>query len=148
MRSGRPSARGRLDARAHLRSGSITRAMGRRESDSSPISSVVKACPASMPENMRMVEPELPQSSGARAARARATPSISTASSCRCRMATPSGRVQPSVLAQSAPVEKLLQPRRPFGERAQHGVAVRDGLVARQAHRPGHVLRGMDNDVV
>src|ERR1041385_6816783 len=45
-----------------LSSGVITRPIGRFESDSSPNNSVVKFCPARMPLNMRMVEPELPQS--------------------------------------------------------------------------------------
>ena len=43
----------------------MMRFMGRRDSDSSPISSLVNGCPARMPDSMRMVEPELPQSSGA-----------------------------------------------------------------------------------
>ena len=50
--------------RAHINvRGVITRAIGRRESDSSPIISLEKFWPATMPLNMRIVEPELPQSS-------------------------------------------------------------------------------------
>ena len=45
-----------------LRSGSITRFIGRRDSDSSPIISLVNGCAATMPDSIRMVEPELPQS--------------------------------------------------------------------------------------
>ena len=43
--------------------GLMTRSIGRRESDSSPTISLVNFCPATMPLNMRIVEPELPQSS-------------------------------------------------------------------------------------
>ena len=45
-------------------SGWMTRCMGRRESDSSPTISLVKLCPATIPLNIRIVEPEFPQSSG------------------------------------------------------------------------------------
>src|SRR5438046_10235272 len=45
-------------------SGVITRAIGRRESDSSPMSSLVNSWPARIPLSIRIVEPELPQSSG------------------------------------------------------------------------------------
>ena len=45
-------------------SGAMIRAMGRRDNDSSPTSSLLNPCPASMPLSMRMVDPELPQSRG------------------------------------------------------------------------------------
>src|ERR1039458_9846117 len=89
-------------------SGVITRAMGRRERDLSPIISLVNFCPATMPLNMRMVEPELPQSSAlAGAASERPLPFTSmvlSRASLRSHE-TPSERMHPSVLAQSAPVE-------------------------------------------
>ena len=89
-----------------LLSGSIIRAMGRRESDSSPSSSLVNSWPARMPVSIRMVEPEFPQSStsvGAFSIGPR--PQISTTPSTpRCH-STPSPRRQPSVLEQSMPVE-------------------------------------------
>ena len=42
----------------------MIRRMGRRESDASPIICVVNGCAASTPDIMRIVEPELPASSG------------------------------------------------------------------------------------
>ena len=45
-------------------SGLRMRSMGRRESEASPMSVKLPCCGASRPEIMRMVEPELPQSSG------------------------------------------------------------------------------------
>ena len=87
-------------------SGVMTRAMGRRESDSSPIISLVNFCPATMPLNMRIVEPELPQSRALDgAARDRPRPCTSMTLPSLRSHATPSERMQPSVLAQSAPVE-------------------------------------------
>ena len=62
-------------------SGSITRAIGRLDSDSSPTSAVAKRWPASRPHNSRIVVPELPQSiapSGARMPR-RPVPWITSA---------------------------------------------------------------------
>ena len=43
----------------------MTRRIGRRDSDASPISVVVNGCPASTPASRRIVVPELPASSGA-----------------------------------------------------------------------------------
>src|SRR5690242_4111083 len=45
-------------------SGSMTRRMGRRDSDASPIISLVNGWAATIPDNMRIVEPEFPQSRG------------------------------------------------------------------------------------
>ena len=60
----RPSAFARFEIFAPIsESGFIMRAIGRRESDSSPHNSLVNGWPARIPLNMRMVEPELPQSS-------------------------------------------------------------------------------------
>ena len=92
-------------------SGVITRSMGRRESDSSPAISLENFCPATMPLNMRMVEPEFPQSSGwvgavSASPLACTSMTLSTLSAPSLRSHfTPSERRQPSVLAQSAPVE-------------------------------------------
>ena len=97
----------RLDLRAHRRERLDHRSMGRRESDSSPIISLVNFCPATMPLSMRMVEPELPQSSGVGGRRQRQAASLHfdhIAVVFRSHV-TPSARMQPSVLAQSAPVE-------------------------------------------
>src|SRR5271166_5053641 len=89
-------------------SGAITRSIGRRESDLSPAISVVNFCAATIPLNMRMVEPELPQSSDSLgAANDGPLPCTSITlldPSVRAHFA-PSDCRQPSVLAQSAPVE-------------------------------------------
>ena len=89
-------------------SGVMTRSMGRRESDSSPAISLENFCPATIPLNMRIVEPEFPQSSGlARSGQRKSVPCTSimfSEPSLRSHF-TPSERRQPSVLAQSAPVE-------------------------------------------
>ena len=87
----------------------MMRAMGRRESDSSPNNSLVNGWPARMPLSMRMVEPELPQSSGAVGAWRRLAEAgyfdgaIVGAAPCGRRVAA----MHPSVLAQSRAAEKL-----------------------------------------
>jgi hypothetical protein len=78
------------------------------ESDSSPWRSQEKLCPARIPEIMRMVEPELPQSRLSAGGCKLSRPSISTMLSLLLRTSQPSCRTQARVLAQSAPVEKLL----------------------------------------
>src|SRR5438034_3134973 len=88
-------------------SGVITRAIGRLESDSSPMSSLVNSWPARIPLSIRIVEPELPQSSDDPGADKRGPhPSIVTLEPSRSHF-TPSARRQARVLAQSAPVEKF-----------------------------------------
>src|SRR5437667_6025386 len=88
-------------------SGVITRAIGRRESDSSPMSSLVNSWPARIPLSIRIVEPELPQSSGdTDADKHGPNPWIVTLEPSRSHF-TPSTRRQARVLAQSAPVEKF-----------------------------------------
>jgi hypothetical protein len=91
-------------------SGVMTRAMGRRESDSSPTISLVNFCPATMPHNIRIVEPELPQSralvEGASERPRPCTSMVLAAPSWSLRShVTPRERMQARVLAQSAPVE-------------------------------------------
>jgi hypothetical protein len=67
-------------------------------------------CGASRPEIMRIVEPELPQSSGDAAGVTRpATPVTATTPSSRFETFAPSDSMQASVEAQSAPVEKLVK---------------------------------------
>src|ERR1035438_6188637 len=88
--------------------GVITRAMGRRASESSPASSHVNFCPATMPLSMRIVEPEFPQLRGSLGAINDGLPPCTsmTLSALFLRSHfTPSDLKQPSVLAQSAPVE-------------------------------------------
>src|SRR6266568_1135554 len=85
----------------------MMRNIGRRESDSSPVSSLKNSCPARMPLNMRMVDPEFPQSSAPLGAcNVAPRPSITTDPLLRCHF-TPKARRHPRVLAQSAPVEKF-----------------------------------------
>src|SRR3984957_18352170 len=91
-------------------SGLITRSIGRRDKDLSPILPLKNFCPATMPLNIRIVEPEFPQSSetfGSTKDKPRPCTSItSPATDSLLRShATPSARMHPSVLAQSAPVE-------------------------------------------
>src|SRR3984885_7204308 len=89
-------------------SGLITRSIGRRESDSSPIISLVKDWPETIPLNIRIVEPEFPQSSaldGEMSDKPRPCTSITLSPPGIRSQLTPSERMQPSVLAQSAPVE-------------------------------------------
>ena len=86
---GRPS---RVATRAFISpSGSATRAIGRRISDSSPTSSVSNAWPAKSPENSRMDVPELPRSSAAGGARSpvRPTPWMTSSRSPTSSMRTP-----------------------------------------------------------
>ncbi len=85
-------------------SGWITRAMGRRDSDSSPPIEEGNGCAARMPLSMRMVDPELPASSCAEGSRS-APPWITTRFSASLSMRAPSAAMQPSVDWQSAPVE-------------------------------------------
>ena len=85
-------------------SGSITRRMGRRDSDSSPITVVVNGCAASTPDIMRIVVPELPASRGTDGAAKRPSPrpmTVTVVPSSRTLM--PSARRQASVEWQSAP---------------------------------------------
>jgi len=55
-------------------SGFMMRSIGRADSESSPTITVVNGCAASMPESMRMVEPELPASSVSEGARSPSRP--------------------------------------------------------------------------
>ena len=109
--AGRISSGGKRPSRAVIEapmapSGRRMRSMGRRESDASPPMRLGNRCAASMPESMRMVEPELPASSiavgGSSPSRPRpAMPTFAPSRSTR----TPTDSRAPSVEAQSAPVE-------------------------------------------
>ncbi len=72
-------------------------------------SGYVKFCPATMPLSIRIVEPEFPQSSGPAGADQRQSAALHfddiVAGQICCSQITPSDRMHPSVLAQSAPVE-------------------------------------------
>jgi hypothetical protein len=81
--------------------------MGRWLSDSSPNNSHSIACPANIPESMRIVDPEFPQSKGAAGGRNEPLqPSISTLVPLFFILA-PSAPIHARVLAQSAPLEKF-----------------------------------------
>ena len=95
--------------RAPIRSsGSITRRIGRRDSDASPISVAVNGWPARTPASRRIVVPELPASSGPAGERScpKPRPSRVTVPSARSSTSTPSPRRQASVERQSAPGAK------------------------------------------
>jgi hypothetical protein len=82
--------------------------MGRRESDSSPIISEEKLCPARMPLSIRIVDPEFPQSRAALGHdKIGPRPCISTCPSLSTLTPAPKSRMQAKVLAQSRPVEKF-----------------------------------------
>ena len=86
------------------------RSMGRRESDASPMRVKRPDCGARRPEIMRMVEPELPQSSGCDDGVKRpATPVISSELAAVRRTFAPNCSMQARVEAQSAPVEKFVK---------------------------------------
>jgi hypothetical protein len=76
MRSGAVSASVPAISAPIKRSGAITRRIGRRDSEASPINVLAKPWPTKMPAIRRMPVPALPQSSGAVGA-------------CNCRRPTP-----------------------------------------------------------
>ncbi len=95
------------------------RFMGRRESDSSPISSLLKAWPARIPDSIRIVEPELPQSRGSSGALScMPSPSMITAPCSARSTVQPNAPTHPKVLAQSAPGAKLSNRERPLARAA------------------------------
>ena len=87
------------------------RSIGRKVSEWSPSSVKVCGCGAIRPASMRMVDPELPQSSGADGWRkAPATPVTSIVAAGPvpwCTTAAPSASMQASEECGSAPVEKF-----------------------------------------
>ena len=93
--------------------------MGRRESDASPMSVNSPSCAASSPEIMRIVEPELPQSSGLPDGFTRPpTPVTAIDPSSGRSTVAPSAVMHASVDAQSAPVEKLVNREMPSAKAA------------------------------
>ena len=88
-------------------SGVWMRSMGRVLSEESPVRVNVPSCAAIRPDNMRMVDPELPQSSGAPGWRNR--PPVPVISRCEPLSSTvaPSALMQASERCGSAPVEKF-----------------------------------------
>jgi hypothetical protein len=86
------------------------RSIGLRESEASPTKVNLPCWGASSPEIIRIVDPELPQSSGWSAGVTQPpTPVTSTVPSSKVRTCAPRPCMQAKVEAQSAPVEKLLK---------------------------------------
>ena len=143
---GRPPA---ASIRAPMRvSGSMTRRIGRRCSESSPPITLRNGCPARIPASSRIVVPELTASSGASAARSPPTPrpAIAQADGPVGRIATPSARRQASVAAQSAPGEYPLIAGLAVGQRGEQGVSVRNRFVSGHADASCGAHRGPDGD--
>ena len=95
--------------RAPMRvSGSTTRCMGRPDSEASPVSTLVKAWPASSPAIRRMDVPELPRYSGSGGARrpCKPTPCTVTRPASGPSMRTPMARNAASVARLSSPSRK------------------------------------------
>ena len=122
------------------------RSMGRRESDASPISVKLPCCGASRPEIMRMVEPELPQSSGRSAGVTRpptpvtSTDAIVEPADLRAQRLH-AGERRGAVGAGG----EVGEARSAFGKGAQHCVAMADGLVAGQAQASDDVACRADD---
>ncbi len=86
------------------------RSMGRRVRDSSPMRVNSPCCAARKPASMRIVEPELPQSSGEDEGRNwPPTPVTSTLPSPLLTTFAPRAWTQARLLEGSAPVEKLVK---------------------------------------
>ena len=89
--------------------GVATRAMGRRDSEESPVRVETNGRPARSPQKRRIVVPEFPQSSAAEASCSPARPTPSTRASVpACWMGTPSARKAAIVLALSPPMPRPL----------------------------------------
>ena len=83
------------------------RSMGRRLSEASPTSVKLPCCAASSPASMRMVEPELPQSSGAPAGWKLPAATLNRDARAVALHLRAQRRTHPRLLARSAPVEKF-----------------------------------------
>ena len=87
-----------------LRSGAITRSIGRRESPASPTSRLSKVCPARSPARSRIVVPEFPQSiSPFGGDNTRFFPCTISVSGSGCSILTPKARMAFTVCMQSSP---------------------------------------------
>ena len=100
---GRPSLPSAVTFAPMRVSGSMTRRMGRFESELSPVSRLRNGCPARMPAMRRIVVPEFPQSmSRAGAVKARRTPWTMSVVSSAVSIFTPSARIALTVERQSS----------------------------------------------
>ncbi len=134
VRGGRPSFEA---MRAPIRSsGTITRFMGRRDSDSSPIIVDAKGWAARTPASIRIVLPEFPASSDAAGARKPAQPatvdakaqSLGRPASFFDRDAKGAQAIEGRSAVAAGRI--AMDGRRAVGESREQGIAVRDGLVA------------------
>ena len=125
----------------------MTRSMGRRESDSSPIISLVNFCPATMPLSMRMVEPELPQSSEFGRRREGEPSSLHFDDA----VVPLPGYAEGAHAAERAGAVGsggiIFEARRAFGDSGEHGVAVGDGFVSGQLNAAADVARRAHDDL-
>ena len=119
-------------------SGSITRRIGRLDSDASPPMTVLNGCAASSPASRRIDVPELAASSGPAGARRPPSPSPSIVTAAgRARdahaEALEAGQRRGAVGARRVAGEV----RRAVGDGGEHRVAVRNRLVAGDAQASG-----------
>ena len=115
-----------------VRSGAATRSIGRCCSDASPVSSLSNAWPASKPVSSRMPVPELPRSSTREAARRPAEPHPVHANRLqRILVYRHAERFERAARREAVlAVEKAVDQRGAFGDRAEHQRSMRDRLVA------------------
>ena len=86
------------------RSGSVTRRIGRRRSEASPVSVAANRCPARMPSMRRAIVPELPQCSRETGDVRRETWTLTVAPSRMVEISAPRPRSTRAVLFTSSPV--------------------------------------------
>ncbi len=116
-------------------SGSATRSIGRRESDSSPTSSVSHAKPATRPARRRMEVPELPQSSAPSARCSRARPPWSTMRPVLAALHAGAHGLDRSQRRRNVgAVREPADDGGAFGQRSQQHGPVRDRLLAGGPH--------------
>jgi hypothetical protein len=114
--------------------------MGRRDSDASPIIVDANGCAASSPASIRMVLPELPQSSGPAGAAKPAAPRPSMVTSGGSDGRADGVRVGAwRVVGNGGPA---------VGNGTEQGIAMRNGLVTRNAQHAGdRARRGNDHAI-
>ena len=112
----------------------MIRAMGRRERDSSPRNSLVKSWPARIPLSMRMVEPELPQSREPLGACKFGAVAMDRRLNLRRAPIARRGYAGSRACWRNPRRWRSFQAECAFGDPAKHGVTVRNGFIARQAH--------------
>src|SRR6185437_2557522 len=137
------SSRARISAPI-CRSGSITRRIGRRLRDLSPVSSELKLCPASAPANNRIVVPLFPASSAFRGAFHPQSFSFDdNAPSLLLDFHSQPAQARERARAIRRPgkIENLAAP---LGQRCQNRISVRNGFVPRYEEHAAKCLRPSD----